>query len=45
MLHAVGNHITPSALSKRNRDILVDGFKAIRSFRNRVRMELTAGLS
>jgi signal-transduction protein with cAMP-binding, CBS, and nucleotidyltransferase domain len=43
--HAVGNHIVPGALSKRNRDILVDGFKAIRSFRNRVRMELTAGLS
>lgn len=34
------NHVDPETLSKRNRDMLVGSFKAIRSFRSRVRMEL-----
>jgi signal-transduction protein with cAMP-binding, CBS, and nucleotidyltransferase domain len=42
---SVGNHISPGALSKRNRDILIDGFKAISGFRSRIRLELTGGLS
>ncbi len=42
---SVGNHIAPGALSKRNRDILIDGFKAISGFRSRIRLELTGGLS
>jgi len=36
----VGNHVPPDALSKRERDMLVDAFKAIRTFRNRLRSEL-----
>jgi signal-transduction protein with cAMP-binding, CBS, and nucleotidyltransferase domain len=39
-----GNHVPPEALSKREKDMLVDGFKAIRAFRSRLRHELTAGL-
>jgi signal-transduction protein with cAMP-binding, CBS, and nucleotidyltransferase domain len=39
---AVSNHVPPSALSEREKDILVDAFKAIRAFRSRVREELGA---
>lgn len=39
---APGNHVALEALSKREKDILVDGFKAIRKFRARLRNELTA---
>jgi len=41
----VGNHVSPEDLSKREKDMLVDGFKAIRRFRKIVRMELTADLA
>jgi len=37
-----GNHIPMDALSEREKDMLVDGFKAIRAFRARLRHELTA---
>jgi signal-transduction protein with cAMP-binding, CBS, and nucleotidyltransferase domain len=37
-----GNHVPLNALSKREKDMLVDGFKAIRGFRSRLRYELTA---
>jgi signal-transduction protein with cAMP-binding, CBS, and nucleotidyltransferase domain len=37
-----GNHVPLSALSEREKDNLVDGFKAIRAFRSRLRAELTA---
>ena len=37
-----GNHVPLEALSKREKDMLVDGFKAIRGFRSRLRHELTA---
>lgn len=37
-----GNHVPPAALSKREKDMLVDGFKAIRAFRARLREDLTA---
>lgn len=39
-----GNHVPPEALSRREKDMLVDGFKAIRAFRSRVRHELSAEL-
>ncbi len=39
-----GNHVPVEALSKREKDMLVDGFKAIRAFRSRLRHELTAGI-
>jgi len=38
----VGNHVAPEALSEREKDMLVDGFKAIRAFRARLRHELLA---
>ena len=38
----VSNHVPPGALSGREKDILVDAFKAIRAFRSRVRAELGA---
>jgi len=37
-----GNHLPLEALSEREKDMLVDGFKAIRAFRSRLRGELTA---
>ena len=37
-----GNHVPLEALSVREKDMLVDGFKAIRAFRARLRSELTA---
>jgi len=37
-----GNHVPIDALSEREKDMLVDGFKAIRAFRARLRSELTA---
>lgn len=40
----VGNHVPPDALSKRERDMLVDSFKAIRSLRSRLRTELMADI-
>ena len=36
-----GNHVPLEALSEREKDMLVDGFKAIRAFRSRLRHELT----
>lgn len=36
----LGNHVPPEALSKRDKDMLVDSFRAIRRFRARVRAEL-----
>jgi len=36
-----GNHVPLEALSERERDMLVDGFKAIRALRSRLRQELT----
>jgi len=36
-----GNHVPPEALSERERDMLVDSFKAIRALRSRLREELT----
>ena len=38
---SLGNHVPPEALSKRDKDMLVDSFKAIRKFRSRVRAELS----
>lgn len=38
----VGKHVDPDVLTERETDMLVDGFKAIRKFRSRVRSELTA---
>ena len=38
----VDNYLDPKTLSKRERDILVDSFKAIDKFQGRVRGELTA---
>lgn len=40
----VGNHVAPSDITRRERDMLVDGFKAIKQFRKRIRMELTGDL-
>ena len=37
-----GNHVPLEALSEREKDMLVDGFKAIRTLRSRLRQELTA---
>jgi CBS domain-containing protein len=37
-----GNHVPMDALSEREKDMLVGGFKAIRAFRARLRQELTA---
>lgn len=40
----VGNHVAPAEITRRERDMLVDGFKAIKQFRRRIRMELTGEL-
>lgn len=40
----VGNHVAPSDITKRERDMLVDGFKAIKGLRKRIRTELTGEL-
>ena len=40
----VSNYVPPSALTKRERDILYDGFKAIREFRGRLRTEFTGDI-
>lgn len=40
----VGNHVSLADISEREQDLLVDGFKAIRRFRKRIRMELTGEL-
>jgi len=40
----VGNHVAPDDITRRERDMLVDGFKAIKQFRKRIRMELTGEL-
>ena len=37
-----GNHVPLESLSERETDMLVDGFKAIRALRSRLRQELTA---
>ncbi len=37
----VGNHVPPDRLSRRERDMLVDGFKAVAALRGRMRSELT----
>ncbi len=37
----VSNFVPPATLSKRERDMLVDGFKAIRALRQRVKSEFT----
>jgi len=39
-----GNHVPLAALSRRERDMLTAGFKAVRRFRARVRDELAAGI-
>lgn len=38
----VGKHVSPKALTKHNKHMLVESFKAIRSFRLRVRLEVAA---
>jgi signal-transduction protein with cAMP-binding, CBS, and nucleotidyltransferase domain len=40
----VGNFIVPELLSRREKDMLVDSFKAIREFRGKVKAEFTAEL-
>ena len=35
-----GSHMPPESLSEREKDMLVDGFKAIREFRSRLRQDL-----
>ena len=37
----VSNYVHPDTLSRRERDMLVEGFKAIRRFRDRVRGDFT----
>jgi len=37
----VGNFVDPDALSRRERDLLVDALRAIEAFRKRVRIDLT----
>jgi signal-transduction protein with cAMP-binding, CBS, and nucleotidyltransferase domain len=37
----VGNHVAVEDLSRRERDMLIDSFKAIKKFRARLRLELT----
>lgn len=39
-----GNHVPPERLSKREKDMLVDAFKAIRGLRGRIRQELMADI-
>ncbi len=40
----VGNHVAVEDMTRRERDMLVDGFRAIRQFRKRMRTELTGDL-
>lgn len=40
----VGNHVAVEALSKRERDMLIDGFRAIKEYRNRLRTALTGNV-
>ena len=40
----VGNHVALSDLSKREEDMLIDGFKAIKTYRNNLRLELTGDI-
>ncbi len=40
----VGNHVAVDALSKRERDMLVDGLRAIKKYRHRLRTKLTGDL-
>lgn len=40
----VGSHVALADMTRRERDMLVDGFKAIRQFRQRLRTELTGEL-
>jgi CBS domain-containing protein len=40
----VSNYVPPESLTVRERDILVEGFKAIRAMRNRLQSELTGEL-
>lgn len=40
----VGNHVDPKAITRRERDMLVDGFRAIKRFRGVIRDELTGSL-
>jgi signal-transduction protein with cAMP-binding, CBS, and nucleotidyltransferase domain len=37
----VGNYVSPKALSRREKDLLVDSFKAIRALRKRIRADFT----
>ncbi len=37
----VGNHVAKTAMSRRERDMLIDAFRAIRRFRERLRAELS----
>ena len=39
--HKVGNHVAVEDLSRREKNMLIDGFKAIKTFRGRLRTELT----
>lgn len=41
---AVGNHVALTDLSKRERHMLVDSFKAIKNYRKRLRQELTGDI-
>ena len=40
----IGNHVAPSDLSKRERDMLKNGFKAIKTYRKNLRLELTGDI-
>lgn len=40
----VSYYVAPDRLSRREKDMLIDGFKAIRRFRDRVRAELTGDI-
>ena len=38
---AMSNYVSPRALSRREKDVLIDSFKAIRNFRKRIQAEFT----
>ena len=38
------SHVPPKALSRRERALLVDSFRAVRRFRSRLRTDLTGAL-
>ena len=40
----VGNHVDPADMSKRERDMLKDGFNAIKTYRKNLRLELTGDI-